>query len=343
MKLKAAQLAAHLQRHGLVPLCYLMGDEPLQHREGADAIRAQASAAGYRERSVLSVEGRFDWNRLSLEAGNLSLFASRRLLDLRLGDKAPDKEGAAALLAYCQQPPPDTVLLISGGRLSSAAQKSRWVQLIEEKGLLVTVNDIELGQWPQWIEQRLHSRQMRATPEAIKVLAERAEGHLLAAAQEIEKLQLLFPNVTIDVPQVLEAVADSARFEVFGWLDAVLNGEVPRLVRQLARLRAEGVEGVLIASLLTREIRALCRLAQARELAQSLEPVFTRQGIWQNRKPLFKKALSRYSQGEWLQCLAQSVQLDRILKGAAPGRAWDALLNLGLRVAGVKKCQALWR
>ncbi len=336
MKLNPQQLATHLKKEGFAPVYFITGDEPLLALECGDLLRAQARAQGFSERTVLSVEAHFDWSDLHQAAGNLSLFATRRLLELRLGDKEVGKIGGQALMQYAQRPPPDTLLLISAERQSAATQKTKWFEALDAVGVIVQIYPVEAAQLPAWIAGRLQAQKIHASAEAIALIAERSEGHLLAAAQEIEKLKLLYPDTALEVEHVLEAVSDSARFEVFGWLDTVLSGDVARLVRQLNRLRAEGVEVVLIASLLAREIHTLYHLQQAKQRGQSLEKLFFQYRVWKNRQGLVKKALQRHSETSLLRLLRDVVELEKRVKGAAPGDAWETSLQLGLKIAGIK-------
>lgn len=335
MKLKPQQLAGHLKKDSLAAVYFITGDEPLLAQECADLLRHHARQQGFSEREVLSVEAQFDWSELQQAAGNLSLFAQQRLIELRLGDKDFGSKGSQALLHYLQQAPSDTLLLINATRQSAAAQKSKWFQALDKAGVIVQIYPLETAQLPGWIAHRLREQNIQASQEAIALIAERAEGHLLACAQEIEKLKLLYPDTPLEVEHVLEAVTDSARFEVFGWLDTVLSGDAKRLVRQLQRLRAEGVEVVLIASLLAREIHTLYHLAQAKQQGQSIDKLFFQYKVWKNRQALVKKALQRHSIVGLMRLLREAVALEKTVKGAASGDAWQQSLQLGLKIAGV--------
>ncbi len=336
MKVKPLQLSGHLKHEGLSVVYFIAGDEPLQQRECCDVLRAKARAEGFSERQVLNVEAHFDWNELNQAAGNLSLFATQRLLELRLHDKEFGKQGSQALLHYLQSPPPDTLLLITASRPTAAAQKTKWFQALDKSGVIVLVYPVDMAQLPSWIAVRLREQHLQASSEAVALIAERSEGHLLAAAQDIEKLKLLYPDTRLELEHVLEAVTDSARFEVFGWLDTVLSGDAARLVRQLERLRSEGVEVVLIASLLMREVHTLYHLTQAQQQGQQLEKLFFQYKVWKNRQALMKKALQRHSCSHLMHLLRDAVRLEKIVKGALPGDAWQVTRNLGLHIAGVK-------
>jgi DNA polymerase-3 subunit delta len=335
MQLRPDQLEAHLKKT-LAPVYFLTGDDPLQMTEAADALRAAARAQGYTDREVLSVESGFDWDQLLAAAGNLSLFAERRILELRLPTGKPGDAGGKALRAYVERPPEDTVLIVLAGKLEAAARKSKWVQALEQAGVMLTLWPVDAQKLPAWIRQRMHSRGLQPDPEAVALLAERVEGNLMAAAQEIEKLLLLHGPGALDAATVQASVADSARFDVFGLVDTALSGEVARSQRMLIALRGEGVEPVLILWALAREIRSLA--AMAGEVARGTAPaqVMARHRVWESRKKPIAAALGRLRLPQWQRLLRQAAALDRIVKGQAPGNPWDELVQLTLRLAGLE-------
>ncbi|MEM7016482.1 MAG: DNA polymerase III subunit delta, partial [Pseudomonadota bacterium] len=333
MKLKPAQLPRNL-KEGLAPLYVLMGDEPLQKQEALDAIRSTAAQQGFDERTVLDVEANFDWAELNQAAGSLSLFSNKRLLEVRLGDRLPGDAGGKALSAYANQPPPDTLLLIIANYLSAANQKAKWFQTLEKQGVVIQSSNIDTRQLPGWIQQRMKQYKLQATPEAVTLLAERAEGNLLAVAQEIEKLSLLYENELLDAPQILEAVADSARFGVFGWIDVVMAGNPSHITRQLERLREEGTEVIIIATMLEREIRRLYQIALALRKGQPERDVFRKNQIWQNRTALVQQTLKRHPPKYWPSALRFAVRIEHIIKGLYAGDPWNALQQLGLSLGG---------
>ncbi|WP_353570822.1 DNA polymerase III subunit delta [Candidatus Albibeggiatoa sp. nov. BB20] len=337
MKLKAAQLNPHLQQHGLSSIFLLTGDEPLQMMECGDAIRQFARQKGFSERVILTVEKNFNWNSLIDEANNLSLFAQQRLIELRLGNKSLGNDGAKALLAYLQQPPADTVLLITADKIDSSKQKSKWFTALDKAGVIIQVWPIDAKSLPDWVGQRLRQHGLKANQEIAHFIAERSEGHLLACSQEIEKLKLLYGEGKIELSQVMETVADNARFEIFDWVDTILSGNIKRSVRQLNGLRAEGFEPVLITWALDREIRNLAQIAYALQNGQTPDQVFRKYRIWNNRQNLVKTAIKRHSLHKWHYFLKQTAQIDRIIKGMAMGNVWDELLKLAVQVAGIKQ------
>jgi DNA polymerase-3 subunit delta len=335
LRVRPDQLAAHL-RKTLAPLYLVFGEEPLQSQEAADAIRAAARERGYDERECLMVEAGFDWETLRQRAASRSLFAGRRLLDLRLGNAKPGDLGAKALADYAARPADDLVLLITAGKLDWQTQKSRWFAALDGAGVVVQAAPVELGQLPGWIDRRLRSRGLNPTPDAVTLLGERVEGNLLAAAQEIEKLVLLVDGRELTVEAVLAAVGDSARYSIYDFVDAALLGKPERVTRILDGLRGEGVEPVLVNWALHQEVRRLAALVFARNQGQALEAALAEQKIWDKRKPLMRQALQRLTLADGRTLLRACARTDRMIKGAETGSPWDALLANGLRLAGVE-------
>ena len=334
MRLRPDQLAAHL-RKGLARLYLVFGEEPLQALEASDAIRAAARERDH-ERECLAVEAGFDWSTLRQRASSPSLFAERRLIELRMGNAKPGDAGAQALAAYAARPPEDVALLITAGKLDWNTQKSRWFAALDEAGVVVAALPVEPRQLPGWIERRLRSRGLDPAPEAVALLAERVEGNLLAAAQEIEKLALLADERALSAEAVLAAVGDSARYSIYDFVDAALLGQPERVARTLGGLRDEGVEPVLVNWALHQEIRRLAMLAFARSQGQALESALAEQKVWEKRKPLLRQALQRLTLADCRCLLRACAGTDRTIKGAEAGSPWDALLANGLRLAGVE-------
>lgn len=337
MKLAPAQLNKHLQGT-LAPVYVVSGDDPLLCQEAADAIRAAARLQGYDERQVFSADANFDWGNLLLAGASLSLFAQRRLLELRLPSGKPGDKGAAALIEYCAKPAEDTVLLISLPKLDGSAQKTKWGKALIEGGQcqFIQIWPVDAQQLPQWINQRLSQAGLSAQRDAVDLIAARVEGNLLAAAQEIEKLKLLAEGNQITVETVQAAVADSARFDVFGLVDAILNGEAAHALRMLEGLRGEGVEPPVILWALARELRLLAGLAQQFSQGVPLDKAFSqaRPPVWDKRRPLVSKALQRLSAQRWAMLLQDAQRIDAQIKGQAEGSPWTSLARLSLLMAG---------
>ncbi len=334
MKQRPDQLAAHL-RKTLLPLYLVYGEEPLQAQEAADAIRAAARTQGYSERECLTVETGFDWETLRQRAASRSLFANRRLLDLRLGNAKPGDAGTKVLSEYATRPAEDTILLITAGKLDWSTQKTRWFTALDSAGIVVACTPMELRQLPIWIEKRLQARGLAPTSEAVALLSDRVEGNLLAAAQEIEKLALTVTDRQLTVEAVLATVGDSSRYSVYDLVDAALLGQPERVARILHGLHGEGVEPVLINWVLHQEIRVLTAMAFARNQRQSLEAIFAAYKVWDKRKPLLSQALQRLTFIQCRQLLRACAEVDQAIKGAITGSPWDALLVNSLRLAGL--------
>jgi DNA polymerase-3 subunit delta len=333
VKLRAEQLQSHLAGE-LAAIYLISGDEPLLVQEAGDAIRAAARAQGYAERMVLDVEPGFDWGELRETAAGLSLFAARRLIELRMPGGKPGEAGAKALVEYAARPPRDDLLLVSLPRLDKAAQSTKWFTALEHAGVLLQLWPPAAAQLPGWIAQRMRARGLQPTPAAAAALAARVEGNLLAGAQEIEKMRLLHGPGAIDEGDVMEAVADSARFDVFTLADAALAGDPARCVRILRSLEGEGVEPVLIGWALTREVRLLTTLSQALAAGGRLSTLYQQHRIWDKRQPLVEQALKRHPLERWRALLRRCARIDRITKGQAAGNVWDELIQLSVMMAG---------
>jgi len=332
MKLNPAQLEAHLT-DPLASLYLVTGDEPLQLIETTDAIRHTARQQGYSERVVFTVEAGFEWEKLTQQANHLSLFANRQLLELRLGSKALGNAGEKAIIHYAEHPPTDTLLLISADKLDKSKQKSKWFNTIEKQGVVIQVRPLESHALPTWIKKRLAKQGLQAEPAVIQLIADRSEGHLLACAQEIEKLSLLHGKGVVTLDSAQHAVADSARFAVFDWVDTVLRGQPLRVVRQLHRLRTEGVEVILVAWALTQQVRILAHVAYALQAGQPEQQALNQRGIWPQRRPLVLQAANRHALNAWYTFLRTTSLIDRQIKGAATGNPWDSLQQLSLHIA----------
>jgi len=337
MKLSSAQLPKQL-KDVLAPIYVVSGDEPLLCQEACDAIRSAARAQGFSERQVFDADANFDWNRLYEAGASLSLFAEKRLLELRIPNGKPGDKGAAAILEYLARPAEDSLLLIGLPKLDAATQKSKWAKALFDAPQVqfVQVWPVDAAQLPQWIRQRLARAGLAASPEAVELIAARVEGNLLAAAQEIEKLKLLAEDQQVTVDTVQAAVADSARFDVFGLLDAALAGQAAHALRMLAGLRGEGAETPVILWALARELRLLATLAQQYAQGVPLEKAFAqlRPPVWEKRRPLLAKALQRHPAARWNQLLRGAQLIDAQIKGQAEGEPWSGLARLTLAIAG---------
>ena len=319
----------------LKPACLIAGAEHLLVIEAADALRGRARELGYIERDILDVEPHFDWNRLADAGRELSLFASRKLIDLRLPTGLPGREGSAAIVAFCESPPPDTVLLITTNDWSKK-HEGAWVRAVEKIGVFVPVWPLKRDELPGWIGARMASRSVSASPDAINWLAERVEGNLLAAAQEIDKLALTADGRTLDVAALEANVADDARYDAFRLMDAAIGGDGARALRILAGLRAEGEEVIPLLGWVLNQLRMLSRLAA--------DPgAFQRERTY-GRETILRRALKNANNEHWERCLAQAARVELFAKGQnldATGRSWgDAWIELERLIAAIAKPRA---
>lgn len=327
MKIRADQLNSHLKDR-ILPIYFVTGDEPLLVAEALDAIRARARDLGFTEREVFTAERGFDWNRLISGGANLSLFAEKRILELRIPTGKPGDEGSKTLLELAAAPPEDTLIVVSAPKLERARLSSKWVKALEQAGALIQVWPVDAAALPAWIGRRMRALGMEPSGDAVKLLADRVEGNLLAAAQELEKLRLVHGEGPIDANQVEAAVADSARFNIFKLSDSAVAGHAGRALRILGSLRAEGTEPVLILWALTREIRTAamvcCDVDAGRALAQSLK----RRGVWSSRENIVRACVARHTRAS-LNCLmTRAERADQVLKGRRAGEPWQEIIAL---------------
>ena len=344
MQLAPAQLTQHLQR-GLRSLYTLHGDEPLLLQEAADAIRAAARAQGYTERSVFTVMGaHFDWAGVLASGSSMSLFADRQLLDLRIPSGKPGKDGSAALQRLAEQAQGNdaTLVLITLPRLDRATKTGGWFSALDSHGATVEVQPVERGALPGWIAQRLKAQGQQVAPgedgqRALQVFADRVEGNLLAAHQEISKLALLRPPGELSAAQIQAAVLNVARYDVFKLSEAVLGGQVLRAQRMLAGLEAEGEAAVLVHYTIAEDIRALKRVKDAMDAGRPLPMALREQRVWGVREKLFERVLPRLSAATLVRLLQAAHQVDGIVKGLKypdwPTDGWQALQRLALALS----------
>ena len=332
MLLKGEQLATHLERE-LKAVYVVYGDEPLLVIEAADAIRAAARRAGFDERNVLTAMAGFNWVELHHAAGNMSLFGGRTLIDLRIPTGKPGREGGAAIQDYCANPSPDAVLLVTLPGLDWSDEKAAWLKALTDAGVAVKLIPPNLAQLPAWIAGRLRRQQQEAEGDALRFIAERVEGNLLAAHQEILKLGLLHPPGKLSLQQIQDAVLNVARYDLDGLREALLTGDVARLTRTLDGLQQEGEAPPLVLWAMTEEVRALAQVKAGLQQRQSLELLLKEARVWGARQALFKRAVQRVDAVRANSALAHAALIDRLIKGAAgAGDVWDEFLRLGLRI-----------
>ncbi|MET0104081.1 MAG: DNA polymerase III subunit delta [Sedimenticola sp.] len=334
MRVRFPELQRHLDK-GLAPIYLLSGDEPLQVSEAADAIRNHARSRGYATRDVLEADNKFDWNQLAAEANSLSLFSEQRIIDLRLPSGKPGREGASALVEYAERPPEDTLLLLTLPKLEKSQANTKWFKTLDKVGVVIQIWPIEGERLQPWIEQRMRKAGLTPAGDVVPMLAERIEGNLLAASQEIDKLLLIHGPGVIDAQQLAESVTDSARYDVFTLVDSALEGQVSRCLRILNGLQAEGTPAPVVLWALTREIRMLCNLAAEHENGRSIQQaIAANRGIWDKRKPLVAKGLKRLSLRRWQALLRTCGQADRAIKGQEKSEPWLLMQQITTTMAG---------
>jgi DNA polymerase-3 subunit delta len=333
VKISGDNLAANLTRQ-LRHVYLVSGDEPLLVNEAADAIRAKARAEGFAERDLHIVERGFDWQALLGESRSLSLFAQRKIIEIRMANAAPGEPGANAIVELAAESSPDTLVLVITGKLDGRTQNSRWVSAIDKHGCVVQIWPIELARLPVWIRERLARHKLQADAEAASLLAERVEGNLLAAHQEIEKLALLLPPGALTAETVLEAVADSARFDVLQLGDAAMRGQVARAMRILEGLRGEGIEPTLVLWAINKDLQWIARAQYLMRNGQSADAAMNAIYVWRPRQAAMKQALNRLKLSTLRALLLDAERVDRSIKGVVRTNPWAEFEALVARFAG---------
>jgi len=344
MELRPEQLASQPASQPLAPVYLIAGPETLRVLEAADAVRARARADGVNEREVFDADGRdFDWHQLDASFNAPSLFSARRLMELRLPSGKPGKEGAEVISQFCANPAPDVILLITCNEWSKAHQ-TKWADAVGRAGVISVAWAIKPHELTEWIERRLRGKGLRADPQAVQRLAERVEGNLLAAAQEIDKLALLADGQTLDVDTMESLVADAARYDVFRLVEATFSGQPEAVLRMIAGLRAEGEAVAALTPIVIRELLSTAGLARVQARGGNLAAEMKSRGIWESRQAPFKRALQRHPEVKrWERFVAEAGLVDRIAKGRADGDAWLALERLLIAVSEARAVRLLAR
>jgi len=336
MQLRPEALEGHLAK-GLAPLYVITSDEHLLALEAADRIRKTARAQGYTERDVLTVERSFKWGELLAANQAMSLFGDKKLIELRIPGGKPGKDGSAALQAYAKDLSPDNLTLITLPKLDWQTAKAAWVTALQGAAVYIEIPNVERAQLPGWIGMRLSSQGQSADRQSLDFIADRVEGNLLAAHQEIQKLGLLYEPGKLAFEQVMDAVLNVARYDVFKLSEAMLTGDAARLARMLDGLKGEGEALPLVLWAVSEEIRTLLKLKSGMAQGRPLGALLKEHRIWGPRERMMEPALRRVSVATLEAALKEAAQVDRMVKGlrakAFAGDAWDAMLQLALRVA----------
>lgn len=332
MRVDSEQLSARLQR-GLAPLYTIVGEEPLLALEAGDRLRTAARATGYAERKLLIAEAGFDWGSLAAEGASLSLFAERRLIELRIPTGKPGTAGAQALIAYGAALPPDTVTVIHLPAMDWRAVKADWFEALDAAGVVIEARPVPRERLPRWLAGRLAAQDQSADEDTLAFVADRVEGNLLAAWQEVQKLGLLLPPGRLDAATVRRAVLDVARFDVGGLCDALLAGDLAHYVRICDGLQGEGAALPLIVWALAADLRAAYALVRVLEAGVPPAQASREARVFGPRRPLIERAARRWDPARLREALLRMARTDRLAKGLGRGDPWNELRELGVLLA----------
>jgi DNA polymerase-3 subunit delta len=333
VQLRAEQLESHLGRN-LGPIYVVHGDEPLIALEAADAVRAAARARGFTDREVFEPGRSFDWSELAHSLASLSLFGGKKIVELRLPGGKPGVQGGEAIAQYCERSSPDMLFLVSLPRLDRTSQSSAWFGALSSAGVVVDVWPVERSRLPAWIAERLARQRQRAPREALEFLADRVEGNLLAAHQEVQKLSLLAPEGELNVDTVREAVANVARYDAYAAGEALLGGDAARYLRIIDGLKSEGEAPTLVLWTLSEELFALARIQAGAAAGRPVDELMRENRVWGPRQRPMKAAAGRVRPQAVQRALAHAAGIDRAIKGVGPGQPWDEFLKLAQTLEG---------
>jgi len=332
LKIRANQLSSHLKK-SLAP-CYLVtGDEHLLVSEALDAIRDAAKARGFGNRELHVATTGFDWVQLTASTGNMSLFAEQRIIELRLPTGKPGRSGGQAIVDLAEQAGPELLFIVTGPKLDRGSTNAKWAKTLDQKGVSLPVWPITPRELPGWIANRMRQAGLQPDRDAVAMIADRVEGNLLAAGQEIEKLRLLLGEGKVTAEDVNDAVANSSRYDVYGLADAANAGDASRAVRILGGLKAEGVEPVIVMWALTRELRTLATLDDAVRQGTDLGSAMQSARVWNNRQGLMRSCIGRHQHGDFHRMLKASGRADAAAKGQRYGDPWQMAADIVIGMA----------
>jgi DNA polymerase III subunit delta len=336
MKVQIEQLTRQIY-----PIYVVSGDDYLLVQEASDTIRKYAKEKGYSEREVFYLETGFDWESFLNSINNTSLFGERTLIELHIKNKMTEA-GNKLLQNYAKKPPLDKILVIITNKLDAATQKTAWFKAIDSCGAVLQVWPIDISQLPVWLEKRLKSFGLITDYKGRQLLANHVAGNLLAAVQEIEKLSLLYGNGNITVDQISAAITDNSRFNIFNLLDAAINNQPESIIKILERLRDENTEPTLILWALVNELRSLIKISSDIKQGLNIEQALTKNFVWQFRKAMFKKVLTKYKLNQLENILKSALKIELIIKGADTQHLlWHELSNFYLKFADGKGAFAI--
>jgi len=344
MKVYANQLVETLKQKSL-RIFVVSGDEPLLVQESCDLVRRGLKAQGFIERDLFYAESGFDWSGLLYSSNSMSLFAEKKLIEVRLPTGKPGDAGGKVLTELVSSLSEDNALLLVLPRADPSTQRTKWFKSVEAVAGFVQVWPIEAKELPRWLENRFRQAGLKVTRDALRVMAQRTEGNLLASVQEIERLKLIVGEREVNVDDVSAGVADSARYDVFKLIDAGLAGDLKRCVRMTTGLKAGGVEPLFIVNMLVREIRSIESIKTAINQNQNQNQnrgagqreAFKKARVWDKRVPLVTKCLDRHDSRSLQEMLLQLGSVDRTVKGLESGDPWRKLQDVVFRLAGLEQ------
>ncbi|MEX2488038.1 MAG: DNA polymerase III subunit delta, partial [Pseudomonadales bacterium] len=333
MKIYPDKLEAQLKK-SVAPVYIVSGDEPLLVQESCDLIRSALKQSGYTERELFHIDANFDWDQVLFSANSMSLFADKKVIELRMPTGRPGDKGAVALKTYVDHPPDDTVMLVVTQRLDAAVQKTKWFKALEAMSVFVQVWPIDAKQMPRWIKERFNRAGLDISSEAVEMVVGRVEGNLLAAVQEIERLKLISESQRIEVDDVIESVADNSRYDVFSLIDTAESGDAARTHKIVQGLKSEGTEILYIVAMVSKELRNLEKMANMVARGQGVDTAIKSGGVWQKRKSLVAGSLKRHNLTACNEMQQKMGQIDKMVKGLLPGDPWTELVNVLMHLAG---------
>jgi DNA polymerase-3 subunit delta len=333
MQLRSEQLEAALSK-SLAGFYTVHGDEPLIALEAADAVRAAARKKGFTDREVFEPGRHFDWSELEHSLASLSLFGGKKIVELRLPTGKPGAQGGETIARYCERPSPDILLLVSLPRLDRTSQGTAWFGALSSAGVVVDVWPVERSRLGAWIAERLGRQRQRAQREALEFLADRVEGNLLAAHQEVQKLALLAPEGELGLDVVREVVANVARYDAYTACEAMLAGDAARYLRIIDGLKSEGEASTLVLWALSEELYALGRIQSGVAGGRAIDDLMRENRVWGPRQRPMKAAAARVAPAAVQRALAHAAGIDRAIKGVGPGQPWDEFLKLAQTLEG---------
>lgn len=333
MKVYPERIGEAMDRN-IAPIYVVSGDEPLLVQESCDLIRFKLRENGFSERQLFHADANYDWEDVLFSGNSMSLFAEKKLLEVRLPGGKPGDKGAAAIKTYVESLPEDTVLMLVLPKVDASSQRTKWFKALDDNGVFVQVWPIDLEKMPKWISERFRRAGLKADREAVELMVDRVEGNLLAAIQEIERLRLIVDGGQVTAKHVVDGVADSSRYDVFDVIDAALSQDAGRTLKIITGLKLEGAELLSLVYLIAREFRLLVAMADQIGSGKSVDAAMQSGRVWNNRKSVVGACLRARSMSELLEAERRVARLDQLCKGIGKGDPWRELTDILLAVAG---------